>query len=890
MSWFDWQKISKKLRSPWGKAHKDGFVPKEELDFLDSSAAERLKGKCQEIFPPEQLDEFANYQIVTELGRGNMGIVYKAIQIQEKHIYAIKVLSRRVLHNPQSVNRFFQEICIHRTLIHPNIIRFYKIGVATETVFIVMEYVAGNDLETWLKRQTALSERDALQLIIPVAQALHYAHSIKIIHRDLKPANILIEEKTHIPKIADFGIAKLGSSSPQDENIFGTPAYMSPEQIRSSHDVDIRTDLYALGSILYHVLTGKRPYADITDPVMLLHTKVKEDPEDIAKLVPGLQEETKKLVRSAMARDVKNRCKTPAEFLQLAQQALEKVQLQLPEGHKIAPLRPSEQLKEESRRRPTGFIPQMASTVDVPELFMTATRYEISEASKTFHRESKLFQQSPVGALLKDGDEESAEFEETLLSMSMEPTGALRLPESLQQLLAKAKGKSLLDNIINLPQMFNLDSQQKNILTELRYLLVLRGNSLTRQKTLIAFINEGTARLERKVEELSRVTESRTFNKQVRQYFAKLVNDSLQNYHEAFRQDFFACKNADEVACYLENYTLTSTTTLARYRNLKIIAKIKQVQQALEQEPGELEKILAATFGPHEQEFRKVLVEHYIKKGDENTLWAAIARAQDLPGLMLHVLRLQGKAEFKSMATRIASLIEVFLDSGGRTSLEKLQTSLNFLPSVSRDKVCQLVRARLYVELEQKVQEILSSTEQEEKRFRNFLALLQNPRYHHPGLKLYGYPVQILAGKVSQIRSQKETMEQAFSEGSVPQEILGLICEDQEMEMVGRAKTIDNCIKELKRLATAHVQPQPGQLLKSLLKVFNCYGKINLTEAESFDVVNGYQIAQQIVRFYNEPRRTCIELPDNLHPDIATLVKQLVDGERERQLRTRTSV
>jgi hypothetical protein len=176
-------------------------------------------------------------------------------------------------------------------------------------------------------------------------------------------------------------------------------------------------------------------------------------------------------------------------------------------------------------------------------------------------------------------------------------------------------------------------------------------------------------------------------------------------------------------------------------------------------------------------------------------------------------------------------------------------------------------------------------SEEKEKRFKNFSTLLQNPRYHNPGLKLYGYLVKTLSSKIAQVRYQKDPADHVFGDNPIPEEILGLIQEDQLMEVAARAKTIQNCLKELRRVQKQAAYKQPGLLLKSLLKIFNSYGKINFAQENTVYGVDGYQIGRCLVRFYNDPARTHLELPDNLHPEVMEVVKSLVDGERGRQMR-----
>ena len=884
------QRISRKLRA----AFKEDTVKKdeEEFEFLDSSAYDRIKLQCKEIFAPEPIEEYENFRIIEELGHGSMGIVYKAMHKKDNKIYALKVLPQNAINDPQAADRFFQEICVHKILIHSNIIRLHKVGVSSETVFIVMEYVLGNDLATLLQLQGQLSKHYSLRYAINIGEALAYAHTQNIVHRDLKPANILLDEITHTPKIADFGLAKFCFKKNAKDDAFGTPAYMAPEQVLSSKNVDIRADIYALGSMLYHFLAGIRPFAEIQDPVMLTHTKIKRDPVDIKVLMPEIEDEVAFLVRKATALDPRKRYSAPIEFVQDAKEALKVVEGKLAPGHKISPLRPSQQLKMEAKRKTTLFLPKMEK---VSEIFMTATRYETVAHTETFNREMQIFNASPVGTLLQESEkEQDQEFEETLLTMSMAPKAALKITPEFEKLINISsghfsmfwkKGRNLLENVLSLLKTpDSLPPEVKTTLGELRYLLLLRGKYLTKQQTIIDFIVHGNKRIKLKVDEMSRITQSSSFNKIVHQYFYELVVSHLKAYNRVFRGDVLSCKNIDELSCYLQNYS-NASSVIQQYSDLQIIKQMLDVYDKLESNPEKFKEIIDKYFGhPKDKDIYKVLTTFYLKKGDENNFWGAVSRSVDLSSFMGHLMRLKEQNEFKSLSTRVISLLEVFLDSGGRTSLEKLKTSLNFIPKTPRDKICVLVRRRLAKELQAKVNELVAS-EDREKRLKAFVMLLQNPRYHSPGIKLYGYPAKNLAAKINKLRYRKESVEQIFHAQPIPQEIIGLVYENIEMEISARAKTLQNALRDLEILKKKTEQKRPASLLKALLKIFNTYGKLNFANEKSFYVIDGYRIARHILRYYNDPTRQMIDLPNHIRQDVHALVKNLIDTERKRQLK-----
>ncbi len=210
-------------------------------------------------------ERFGRYQILSELGRGAMGVVYKARDPKINRVVAVKTIlldGQPPEEEREYRERFFREAEAAGRLSHPGIVTIFDVGEELETraPYIVMEYVAGQSLDKVLARDDhTLPLETALRLTHELAEALDCAHAQGVVHRDLKPANILITEDGHA-KIADFGVAKLNLANfTLAGRVLGTPAYMSPEQL-SGGTVDGRSDLFSLGVILYTVVTGYRPF------------------------------------------------------------------------------------------------------------------------------------------------------------------------------------------------------------------------------------------------------------------------------------------------------------------------------------------------------------------------------------------------------------------------------------------------------------------------------------------------------------------------------------------------------------------------------------------------------------------------------------------------------
>ena len=223
--------------------------------------------------------QFGDFELLEELGRGGMGIVFKARQLSLGRVVALKMILRGDLASPADVARFRSEAASAARLGHPHIVPVYEVGEHDGQPYFAMKYIEG----TTLGRRLAdgpLPPRESAELLVPVCQAIHYAHQHGILHRDLKPSNILIDGEGR-PHVTDFGLAKQVTADTQltrSGAILGTPSYMAPEQAAGNRgQLGPASDVYSLGTILYHLLTGRPPFqaASPVDTVLLV---LEQDP------------------------------------------------------------------------------------------------------------------------------------------------------------------------------------------------------------------------------------------------------------------------------------------------------------------------------------------------------------------------------------------------------------------------------------------------------------------------------------------------------------------------------------------------------------------------------------------------------------------------------------
>src|SRR6476620_23086 len=211
------------------------------------------------------------YSLERELGRGGMGIVYLAREVQLDRLVAIKVLPEALAERPDVRERFLREARMAASLSHPHVVPIYRVGESKGFVFFVMAYVNGETLGERLRTRGPLAPAAATRLIREVAWALSYAHGRGIIHRDIKPDNILLEAETGRALVTDFGIARGAEETRISDpgHVMGTAHFMSPEQA-ANEPLDGRSDFYSLGVVAYLALSGNLPFDAASVPALLM--------------------------------------------------------------------------------------------------------------------------------------------------------------------------------------------------------------------------------------------------------------------------------------------------------------------------------------------------------------------------------------------------------------------------------------------------------------------------------------------------------------------------------------------------------------------------------------------------------------------------------------------
>ncbi len=287
---------------------KCGYVTRSQLQRLGTNMEDSISAKAQQI---------PGFQILGKLGAGAMATVFKARQLSLDRVVAVKVLPKKLGDNPEFVDRFYKEGRAAARLNHNNIVQAIDVSEAGGYHYFVMEYIDGKTVFDDLAASKIYSEKEALDIIIQVAKALEHAAERGFVHRDVKPKNIMLTHQ-NVAKLADMGLARetddMKAAMAEAGKAYGTPYYISPEQIRGEVNIDFRADIYSLGATFYHMVTGKLPFDGAT-PAAVMHKHLKESLVPPDHLNPSLSTGVGEVIERMMAKKKENRYSSVTDLI-----------------------------------------------------------------------------------------------------------------------------------------------------------------------------------------------------------------------------------------------------------------------------------------------------------------------------------------------------------------------------------------------------------------------------------------------------------------------------------------------------------------------------------------------------------------------------------------------
>jgi serine/threonine protein kinase len=255
------------------------------------------------------------YEIIEQLGRGSMGVVYLGRDPYIKRDLAIKI-SRPAADVVGEMadryrERFFTEAQSAGRLLHPNIVAIYDAGMYKDFCYMTMEYIEGPTLNKFCRKDYLLPTTNVLEIMFIACKALDYAHKKGVVHRDIKPSNIMLDKSGHI-KITDFGIAQIKTEQTASQGIIGSPSYMSPEQVKDK-PIDNKSDIFSLGCVFYELLTGEQAFSGDND-FTVMYKIAREEPVPMQSIRQELPETLVKITQKALAKDPSQRYQSCGDF------------------------------------------------------------------------------------------------------------------------------------------------------------------------------------------------------------------------------------------------------------------------------------------------------------------------------------------------------------------------------------------------------------------------------------------------------------------------------------------------------------------------------------------------------------------------------------------------
>ena len=352
------------------------------------------------------LKKLGRYEIIRELGRGAMGVVFKARDPLIGRVVALKTITAGVAQDPDLLQRFYREAQAAGSLQHPNVVTIYEMGEEGGTPFIAMEWIEGDSLEQIISQRHPLPLAQKVGYIVQTCHALDFAHRRGIVHRDIKPGNIMVTKDGWV-KVVDFGIARLvDTSKTQTGTLLGTLAYMSPQQLRGGH-ANERSDIWSLGVMFYELLSDQKPFTGQNHAALLLSI-ISDEPAPIGKYAPECPLELQTLLQKILNKDDTERFQTMAELVSELEPIWGKIQQQAVEQ---LVLRSQECMRDDNLAEARQLL-RRGLSIDTSHSLVKLLLAEVEEALKaTILPEALQDHMAKARDLLDEGSLEEAKAE-----------------------------------------------------------------------------------------------------------------------------------------------------------------------------------------------------------------------------------------------------------------------------------------------------------------------------------------------------------------------------------------------------------------------------------------------------------------------------------------------
>lgn len=434
-----------------------------------------------------------------------------------------------------------------------------------------------------------------------------------------------------------------------------------------------------------------------------------------------------------------------------------------------------------------------------------------------------------------------------------------------------------------------LSKEERASLTKLKDALVIHEKMLTEPATILDMLNYGITKFNHMLKRLSHITNSSKLNKQLESYLLAMIEGPLREEESSFRKTIESCFLYNDLQRVMTRYPLYRLSLLKRYPELKVIALAKKIVVEFDEKPAQLVQILNRILGPYgEANLRKDLNRLLVASHINEALWTELSAERHLEGLLLRLNKIPKKSKCRNAATSLYQIITAFMAGDSKFTFSDFKTSLNFLPDKLQTRIAHLVKNALQEELNVRVNVLLGQSGKYLQRLEKLRQYLKDAKYQGVQLILFGYNPQEIEENLATLKYQEDIdkrVQRIFSKPQVPDTFLQLVSKAKKAEAAGKERNITNCVGMLQKLEQAFLHKEAMSLHKMLVNLFKIYGDVNFAAPSATEPIGGYQLADEINKFYRTPDRSVLTLSDNVVEEVRSLVKSLVDKERAHQLK-----
>lgn len=458
-----------------------------------------------------------------------------------------------------------------------------------------------------------------------------------------------------------------------------------------------------------------------------------------------------------------------------------------------------------------------------------------------------------------------------------------------EQALWQGKAQDFL-KLLNGIASHHLGKEQNQVVTQLKNAIVVRSKLLAQPEIILNIINQGLRSYHHTLDRLAQVTSYKKCNKKIWEYLHHLSENHLVGHGDEFRKALDKCIHYDALETLLLQYPLASVSTIKHYQALQIIRAVKQIKLSYDRSPQNLMHIMNKYLGAHgEVPAKEKLSKLLVTSALDAEILQKIQKERTLTGIVQALAKAAAGTQATAYTEKLYQVVRTFADPQYKVSFADFKIGLNAFSPALISKISNVSRESIQEELRKEVGRILSAKTSPVLRLENLDETLTNPRYQETFIKIYGYPPQVLHEKIHAIPGHTPDIEKLLRHlltgPNVPQALFTLVAEAKKNQLRSGKKTTESCLQQLNRLGNRLQNHEIFNLHSELVSLFQSHGTVNFADTASSMSLSGYDIAKFITDFYNVRNRTTIELPEDIVAAIRQPLKEMVDQERERQLK-----